>query len=343
MKRKLYKGEWMLLFLFLVISIASICFTFYMVKSYHVEMLSQGFYSNNAQHIKVDNDKELFPSLMSIKNGSIYIETSNKNFDTRYVVVEGDTYVPPIKSGRFFTNSDFMENKAVAVVGKNILPYCNSDSSSKSLFINGKTYEVIGVMGDNIASKLDNTCFLSLSAQDELPGKIIIVDSNRKKNIDSICDQILSAVGEDSFEKLNIATKSISNWMNMEINSLSFYIMILLLFILNSVVLTGYWLEKRIKHIAIMRLCGYSNLRIVAFIINRYIRCLLGGYIAGFILITPFILLNNNYAFSSVTLIVFLTFIVVLICGLLIAAFPAYRACKMNVNTLLRRAEKNEV
>lgn len=342
MKGKLYKGEFLLCLLFLVISVTSIFFSIYMVRSYNIEILSQGLYSKNAKHITVDSDENI---LSEIKNGSLYIESENINFDVRYVYASGKTNRPQIISGRFFDIADFIEQNKVAVIGQNLESLCviENDSKNKYIEVNGVKYSVIGIMGNEIASKLDNTCFVAMSKEVSIKDEVIIVDSLNSKSVEQIITDVKEIVGADNVEVLNVPIKGITNWMNTEINSVFFYFVILLLFAFNSIALTSYWVQKRMQHIAVMRLCGYSNYRIVLFIAFRYLRCLFGGYVVGLILSIPYLFFVKYSSFeTSITVIVF-TLIILLLFGLVISIFPAYSACTKDVMPILRRAEKNEI
>ena len=130
--------------------------------------------------------------------------------------------------------------------------------------------------------------------------------------------------------------------MNTETNSVVFYLVILLLFAINSVALTSYWLQRRIQHIAIMRLCGYGNFRIILFIALRYLKCLFGGYAVGLVFCSPYMFFVENTTAETLMTILFSTLIILLLFGLVISIFPACIACTKDVMPLLRRAEKIE-
>lgn len=341
MKRKLFRGEFLLCFLFLIISIASVFFTMYMMRSYSIEILSQGFYSKNAKHITLNYNGNIFSE---IENGSIYIESTNINFDVRYVYTNGTTYAPQIVKGRYFEDNDYSNNEQIAVIGKNLESYCVHNSNANENYIehDGKMYRVVGIIGNDIPSKLDNTCFLSMPKDIILSGEVIIVDSNSKKSIDNIIEKISKKIGEENTQLLDVPIKGISNWMDTEINSVVFYIAILVLFALNSIALTSYWVQNRIQHIAIMRLCGYGNFRVVSFIALRYFKCLLSGFVIGFVIAIPYLIVVENISLGVLCETVIITFFIMLIFGILVSVFPSHYACKMDVVPLLRRAEKNE-
>ena len=340
MKRKLFRGEFLLCFLFLIISVVSVFFTMYMMKSYNIEILSQGFYSKNAKHITLKSNQNIFSE---IKDGTLYIESTNINFDVRYIYTNGTTYTPLIIEGRYFEDVDFTNNDHIAVIGKNLKSFClHKNGNEYYIEHDGIEYKVVGIIGNDIASKIDNTCFLSMCKDISFSEEVLIVDSNNKKSVENIIGKITKKVGEQNIQLLNVPIKGVSNWLNTEINSMIFYMTILVLFALNSIVLTSYWVQNRMQHIAVMRLCGFGDFRVISFISIRYFKCLLGGFFSGFIITVPYLLFAENFSLWLLCKTIIITFCIMLVFGILVSIFPSYYACKMDVIPLLRRAERNE-
>lgn len=90
-----------------------------------------------------------------------YQDCENRN--VTYFYGKGSFTAPPMLSGHFFSDSDFKSNVATVVVGKNWQNRLYRPKDQAYLKWNGRYVPVIGIMGDEYSSDLDNQVFISLS------------------------------------------------------------------------------------------------------------------------------------------------------------------------------------
>ena len=90
-----------------------------------------------------------------------YQDCENKH--VTYFYGKGSFTVPPMLSGHFFSDSDFESNVATVVVGKNWRNKLYRPKDQAYLKWNDKYVPVIGIMGDDYNSELDDQVFISLS------------------------------------------------------------------------------------------------------------------------------------------------------------------------------------
>lgn len=82
-----------------------------------------------------------------------------------YFYGKGDYAVPPMVSGHFFSNSDFDSAVPLLVVGKNYQDKLYQPKDQAYLKLNGQYVPVIGIMGEQYTSDLDDQIFIAASAQ----------------------------------------------------------------------------------------------------------------------------------------------------------------------------------
>lgn len=78
-----------------------------------------------------------------------------------YFFGTGDYPEPTMKTGRFFSASDFTSAQPVAVVGKNLANQLYQPKDQAYIKLNGQYVPVIGVMGGKYNTQLDNQIFVA--------------------------------------------------------------------------------------------------------------------------------------------------------------------------------------
>lgn len=82
-----------------------------------------------------------------------------------YFYGKGNYTQPPLLSGHFFSSADFESDVPLAVVGKNYEKKLYEPKDQAYLKLDGNYLPVIGVMGDNYHSDLDDQIFIAASTQ----------------------------------------------------------------------------------------------------------------------------------------------------------------------------------
>ncbi|WP_409022580.1 ABC transporter permease [Dellaglioa sp. P0083] len=100
-----------------------------------------------------------------ISDFQIHYQVKNKK-NISYFYAKGNYDKPPMVSGTFFSNNDFLSEVPVAVVGRNIEKKLYSPFHQQYYKLNGQYISVIGIMGDKYNSELDNQIFIAMSTAD---------------------------------------------------------------------------------------------------------------------------------------------------------------------------------
>ena len=130
----------------------------------NIKNLNSELYSDNALSFvctKTLNLKKV-SSTLPVKS-IIYSDiTSENNQIIRGVFLNSNNAVKTLIDGSFFSPDDIMNEKNVAVVGKNIV--CTEENQKKYVNLKNKKYEVIGTLGSkNAESKMDNVILIPLT------------------------------------------------------------------------------------------------------------------------------------------------------------------------------------
>ena len=91
----------------------------------------------------------------------------------RGVVYKGSVLLPPLLSGRFFTEEECLADHPLAVIGSNYKESLVARNGKQYLEYRDRDYEVIGIVGLSAASPIDDVVFVnlgSLTPSDQLNG-----------------------------------------------------------------------------------------------------------------------------------------------------------------------------
>ncbi|MBR6255064.1 MAG: ABC transporter permease [Clostridiales bacterium] len=229
-KNKIGTDSILVIFLFFSLLVVGFVFVCTDAEYNYYQQISRGFISRDAVFFNVDNPsyqeayywssdmgerdespnarkhKEAKDASFVLKNdvldsGLTAIETmlscaegdylaSLHRGDLRGVYFKGDITLPPILSGRFFSEDDCLSKNPIAVIGNNYVGSTTIHDDKKYIDYLGKEYEVIGVVGLSGKSPIDNIIFVnigSLSPEEQLNG-IYYIDCS--KNNTSVYDEL---------------------------------------------------------------------------------------------------------------------------------------------------------
>lgn len=202
----------------------------------------------------------------------------------RGVVYKGNIALPPIKSGRFFTEDECLSDIPLAVIGMNKIESTVVRNGRTILNYNNREYEVIGMVGLSSDSPLDDLVFLnlgSLSSVEQLKGAYYIDCSIDNK---AIYDSF--AAGSDDLFGCGLRQRAIPKAFidivsgGMYMKSYMRIIMIFLcVFTFISVLIQS--LRKACVKIAVLKIQGVRYKRIFFVTVRGYLISSLIGLSAG--------------------------------------------------------------
>jgi hypothetical protein len=252
-----------------------------------LEKISVGFYNSHSVKVKteifsgadgISNLKQLFNS---DANDFLLYDISMGSDEIRGVLAKGQIEMPNIISGRCFSSSDFLNNKKVAIIGRNRVDKTFSDGEKILISLFGDKYEVIGVMGYGNQTFLDNCIYYNLDSVSE--GFLYYIDGKNYKSVQKALN-VMKGIGEteiisdkmsgiNRMFKYNVYNSEILRW------GLIFTVILLLAtcyFIIND--------SK--KEIHIYFFLGFSKYQALTLVYKHFVSIVLIGWLlAAFIYI----------------------------------------------------------
>ena len=156
----------LLLAVFCIIPIVSILMIHHLTLTDTLNKMGSGALGKSSLVIKVDgydNTDDLTDALSAIKgNSAIYSDVTDENGTVRYMFFNRNYINLPMKEGRFFKASDFTKDNAVCVVGKGRSDEIYEKDGDKFFALDGREYRVIGVLGYESDTVLDDYIFVNM-------------------------------------------------------------------------------------------------------------------------------------------------------------------------------------
>ena len=319
---------------FFVITIVSIFFLSYISESYKLHVLSQGFYSGNTKYFKCNISEEAYDSLFTQLNNAIFYAELDINYDIRGILFSGKVEQPDMISGRFLEESDFRQGRKTAVIGQNYKQDLIMKNGRQYVIFGDELFEVVGVMGYSQRSKIDDACFLSLSYEmlENNEQIIFALDSKNQNTVDQTM-QLMQAAN-NQIKRIDRESKDIGRFFKDENISMFLYITFVLFFMTTNIFISLYWIDKRRKEIAIVRLVGFNNQIVFKRIIGRFYAIATISFLFG---IALGIFLIKILEFSAILLTnVLVLYCFIMICCTVSTIVPVKKSLNINVITQLR-------
>ena len=151
----------------------------------HNQKLDRGFVGRDAVYFSVRNATEastppedyLTERLQKNVPAAFFLVSQKENI--RGVYYQGDTELPPILEGRFFTSEESKSGANLAVIGKNKEEdtFSDPDTGKRCIYVNDVKCEVIGIMGLSTTSTIDELIYAPLgviSVENQLAGVFFV-------------------------------------------------------------------------------------------------------------------------------------------------------------------------
>ncbi|MCM3135269.1 ABC transporter permease [Paenibacillus polysaccharolyticus] len=247
--------------LFLIIVVGLFCFSclftlMYQLNVSTIQRLNNQLYDEHALFFKTSQDQLdfeiLYPSLPA--DSVMFAKFFGQGEDIRGILFKGNFAKPQMISGRFFEEMDFQTNTRVAVIGKDVsLPLTMNEK--KMIAFNGIDYEVIGIIGYNMPTRIDRTILLNMNEDNiHLGTEYVISGSTIQQGLNFIGNEEL--FGQVTlFEKENVNILHILDQGKQPV--IVSTILLSILFV-NSLSVLLLWMDKKNNEIKIKRDNGYS-------------------------------------------------------------------------------------
>ena len=263
----------------------------------------------------------------------LYKKNIVSNQQVSAVYTKGQTYMPPILKGNYFTESDMNDKKGVAIVGKEILK--SLYNKEKYTFMDDEL-DIIGILGyENKSSIYDNMILINLPYvinKTGIDGMYLIDGIDNSTNIKSLIDEKLEECS--IYEQDN---NELSNKIYVNDNSgyKQIFICLIVIMILTSFSVSLIWISDKKDSIAVKKLIGVKDIRIISDTLIEYVKYSSISAIIGIVIIMILNCLtsiNININLEIVVKSYLLTFIITII----IAIPSLLKSLKGNISTLMR-------
>jgi len=285
-----------LLLMFAVLAFGSLITITYNFEISKLQKISNSFYEKDTLFFRATNSPLQHSKLYEkLPMDTVFYATLPSYSNVRGVIYKGEFDFPNMKSGRFFNENEFKYDSKLAVVGANI-PVDERDGKYYMEFYN-KTYEVIGILGHSIPTRMDNMLMLTLNNDLlKLDSKYAISGSNLQVNYDFLGNEGLFGdvlvFGKQHFSILHVIDSSNSQ----AITSVLFMFVVMF----NTSLIIYFWLDNKNNEIVINKANGCSDEYIYKFLYKEYMCIISSGLIIGTLIAMIFIMKRYTFIFTPI-------------------------------------------
>ena len=234
----------------------------YFGESYTLYSVEDGIKNRDAIMQAVDDTKARVAIYMTKQYGknkvnAIYYNERFVNFPMRY--------------GHFFTKAELKSGKNMAVIGKNIESSIKEQNGNKYIKLNGKYFRVIGIIGYDRDTIIDDYIYISVGQADGITdGNLCTLDIwGKDTGADEQFAENLSENGVLAEQRAGTAAYSESVFADILYGR--WFIAIFVCDLLCIAVISVQWIKRQQREICIRRLVGAKNLQVLGHILAKYI------------------------------------------------------------------------
>lgn len=292
---------------------------------------SRGYYGKSQIVFAADgaSDNDVIESVQKIQGIALYKDDDINNI--RQIYISGNCNNPPLRSGRFFNEKDFSEDKLsenIAVIGKNKVSEITEANGQKYIMLQGVSYTVIGVVGTDEETQLNNTIIVKFNPAPYSGAKAYKIDvfgGDENSVFEDISKEIESkthlAPRKIIFEKSGLER------ILPEFNQKNLYILVMICLLISSVAISMEWANALKRRIAVKRLVGCKQFRLIFEILFDYFKISISAAVFGTLFSFVFIKEFSLLSFGAV--------VVSVLCGLVVAIPMAKKLLKVPVAEVL--------
>lgn len=318
MRHKVRYTSILLTIIFCIIPVVCILMVHHLNITDTLSKMGSGSFGKSSSLIKIHDNINIKDLIQSVDNtGSrfaIYIDEVGEEGTVRSIYFNSRYVHIPMKSGRFFIDSDFTNDLSTAVVGKSREDEIYENAyGEQCVFINNTEYHVLGVIGYEQATILDDYIYLSLDLRDNVDSPLIIVDFLDSERCDLLSEYIMEQLENRSVNsELLSASISFSETIMPQIISARWFIGILFCCFICLLITSVQWINSQKQEMTIRMLVGASSKDIAILIAKKYL------FIAVLSFFIGWLYCNTFYPFYTTNLIYGYTISIIFIFGFLV-------------------------
>lgn len=263
MKEKINVLSIFLSFAFLLLPITTIIMLENITISETLEKIDRGYFGKVSSSLAITGDSMNMLKISKVVNktgNNIAVYQKHEEVDVVSIYFNGEYANIPMLKGRFFSAIDFKESNYVAVIGKNKMDEVFMKRGVSYINIVGEEFEVIGVMGVDSGSSLDDLIYingLSNSVFNDLVYTFDFMSKNgkiqsekTKEELEKTYDIEVEEISQNNTMMSTVIPKVIySRW----------FVGIILCNFLCIVLLSLEWKNQQKNSVCIKRLLGFSR------------------------------------------------------------------------------------
>ena len=297
--KKLPKGNMLLYISFTAISL---CFLL-MVSTIRAErkndMSQRTLYSRHYESFSVVDSEdehqweEVIPELSSRNNNfTIYVPMQDEKIILRGLYVKGKVTMPPMLRGEYFDASTSWTDEPKIVLGKDFEKDAYMQNDKMYYKYNDTEFHVIGVMGTEENSKINNMCIMDFKSAVGINGinTSYVLDTKKASTLYDVANDINSLFQWPTAVLIRLTgsddTSFTARFLSPDTIMDTLYVMILISFALSTVIVTFIWLSLRKQLFFAWNLCGYKKSSVRLEISKRFYLTAGISFITGMILIS---------------------------------------------------------
>lgn len=306
--KRIYKGTMVVFADFLLLTVCCILITTNLYVKDQTEKVSRGFYSDHVLSIQVSSHStKNFPASFfeGMPDSVIFRTGLSMEYDLRGVFWRGKTQLPPLLSGRFFSEEEGRMMSRVAVAGESCLENAYKENGKTYISIQGQPFEVIGIMGTKEKSRFQSMIWIPFETAISVFGvdgqyKVDGADLKMIQESAEYLERELSKTAQVTIEEpVGMEVSGVGERLDLGTNDLirMVYLAIMAAFLLAGILCVSYWIgyqrpKMQVRHILGeadwhigLHLGGYLMKTVVLAVMvgGVFCACLYqAGFLAGF-------------------------------------------------------------
>lgn len=278
MQKKIKPTTLTLIIVFMILPVLSVLMLHHITISETLANMDSGSFGKIYEMISLKTDgvdtATLYESAVDLDcNLAITADEEIENERVRSVFFNKNYVNLPMKKGRFFRKSDFKENKYCAVIGKNKEKETYTKGKKTYIMVNGIELEVLGVIGYECDTVLDEYIYINGFIQDRFfEDSMYLVDFLKVDDSDSIMEQFMERLHEKGIDGERLSSGQ--NFFNSIIPRLLYsrwFIILLVCDVLCLILLSMEWIQSKKQEIGIRKLLGATKWDIMIMVCKKYL------------------------------------------------------------------------
>ena len=265
------------------------------IKIMEHQRISNNYYSENTVVFEGDfseNQIDEISAHFSDKELALY-KTIDPSEKLRVVISSDDFAHPNLTEGRFFQMGDFFSESHYAVVGIKIFDSLADEAGSRYYIHGGLEYEVIGVIGYERDTLLDDTVFLAANHKNITAIGYYSVDGTKRSEVHSFIENQTLVSNVEIIDKEFVSAGRILGFQALDSTMIIAVLAIIFIIVFGYIVMVTFWIRKNHKEFFVRRMCGHKLHYIILEFLKRLLIYNMNGVILGLLLYMVYKSIND--------------------------------------------------